>query len=234
MPAYKSRARWLTERWLAARRDQLLVHWQTLKGQLLPMQWPQRCGRMLQLPEGNLGAWKPSSGSSSAELLLLLERTPLLQRRWLAALLTAPCAGALTLVEAVERLQLDWRCQLDPLHSHREYAAQLVILARQLGLPAIAESAYLENEQQIRIAIDDLLFASLPMRLRAVLAGEYPPGNGSYLSWWHDRLLARAGVEGYGLEGLGADDWPEMPPSWMALGWLSSLRLDAEGGFQQK
>lgn len=228
MTAYKSRARWLTERWLAARRDQLLEHWEALKGQLLPAQWPQRCERMLQIPQGNLVDWQPRKGSSSAELALLLERTPLLQRRWLAVLLDAPCAGTLTLVEAVERLQLDWRSQLDPLHSHREYAAQLVILARQLDLPAVAESAYLENEQQIRAAIDQLLFASLPMRLRATLAGDYQPGNGSYLRWWHDRLLARAGVQGFSLEGLGPNDWPEMPPSWLALGWISSLRLDSD------
>ncbi|WP_022964188.1 hypothetical protein [Halopseudomonas pelagia] len=224
MTAYKSRVRWLTERWLAVRRDRLLLHWQALKTQLMPAPWPQRCERMLQIPEGNLGDWQPRSGSSSAELALLLERTALPQRRWLAALLDAPCAGVLTLVEAVERLQLDWRCQLDPLHSHREYAAQLVILARQLDLPAIAATAYLENEQQIRKAIDELLFTSLPMRLRAELAGEQI-GNGFYLSWWHDRLLARAGVINYTLEGLGADDWPEMPPSWLALAWIASLRV---------
>lgn len=225
MPAYKSRARWQAERWLLARRDRLLVHWQSLKGQLLPAKWPQRCERMLQIPEGNLGYWQPRSGSSSAELTLLLEDIPLLQRRWLATLLSAPCAGPLTLVEALERLQLDWRCQLDPLHSHREYAAQLAIVARQLDLPAIATSAYLENERQICTAIDQLLFASLPLRLRAVLANDHRPGSGSYLSWWHDRLLARAGASGYAMEGLGADDWPEMPPSWLALGWLASLRM---------
>lgn len=229
MPAYKSRARWLTERWLAARRDELLLHWEALKGQLLPAQWPQRCERMLQIPEGNLGDWQPRKGSSSAELAVLLGTTALLERRCLAALLGAPCSGPLALVESLERLQLDWRSQLDPLHSHREYAAQLVILARQLGLPAVTESAYLENEIQIRAAIDHLLFESLPMRLRAKLVGEYVPGSSHYLDWWHDRLLARAGAEGYALEGLGPDDWPEMPPSWLAFGWLARLRHDADG-----
>ncbi|MFO7705683.1 MAG: hypothetical protein R6V43_11225 [Halopseudomonas sp.] len=224
MTAYKR----LAERWLLARRDQLLLHWQELKVHLLPAQWPQCCARMLRIPEGNLGHWQPRSGSSSAELALLLERVPLLQRRWLAALLNARSAGALTLVEALERLQLDWRAQLDPLHSHREYAAQLVILARRLTLPDIAASAYLESEQQIRQAIDQRLFAALPLRLRAAMSHERPPGTGRYLNWWHDRLLAKAGATGFGLEGLGADDWPDMPPAWLALGWISGLRAPPE------
>lgn len=224
MTAYKR----LAERWLQARRDQLRLHWQELKVQLLPAQWPECCARMLRIPEGNLGHWQPRSGSSSAELALLLERVPLLQRRWLAALLNAPYAGALTLVEAVERLQLDWRSQLDPLHSHREYAAQLVILARRLDLPDIAASAYLESEQQIRQAIDQRLFAALPLRLRAAMSHERPPGTGYYLNWWHDRLLAKAGAAGYSLDGLGADDWPDMPPAWLALGWISRLRVPSE------
>lgn len=218
----------LAQRWLLARRDQLLLHWQELKVQLLPAQWPQCCARMLRIPEGNLGDWQPRSGSSSAELTLLLERVPLLQRRWLAALLNARSAGALTLVEALERLQLDWRTQLDPLHSHREYAAQLVILARRLNLPDIAASAYLESEQQIRQAIDQRLFAALPLRLRAAMSHERPPGTGYYLHWWQDRLLARAGAAGFSLEGLDADDWPDMPPAWLALGWISSLRAQPE------
>lgn len=224
MPAYKTRARWLTERWLSAQRERALHHWQSLKVQLLPDPWPQRCERLLRIPEGNLGDWQPRPGSSSAELALLLQPASLEQRRWLATLLDAPCAGALALVEAVERLQLDWRCQLDPLHSHREYASQLVILARQLGLPVIAASAYLENELQVSKAVEQLLFTSLPMRLRAELASE-PTGHGFYLKWWQERLLARAGVAAYSLAGLGADDWPELPPSWLALGWLASLRV---------
>lgn len=228
MTAYKSRTRWLAERWLIARRDQLAQHWQELKSQLLPAQWPQRCARLLQIPDGNIGDWQPRRGSSSAELVLMLEHTPLLERRWLAVLLDAPCAGVHTLVEAVERAQLDWRSQIDPLHSHREYADQLVILARQLDLPFVAASAYLENERQISPAIDELLFASLPLRLRANLANEQPPGTGFYLHWWHERLLARAGAEGFTLEGLGAEDWPEMPPAWLALGWLCSLRVKPE------
>lgn len=227
MTAYKGRARWLTERWLAARRDRLQQYWQTLRTQLLPATWPQRCERLLQIPDSDLGDWQPRTGSSSAELALLLEPVPLLQRRWLACMLDAPCAGAVTLVEAVERLQLDWRCQLDPLHSHREYAAQLVILARQLDLPAIAASAYLENEQQIGNAVDGLLFASLPMRLRAELAVE-PRGNNYFVSWWHDRLLARAGVVDCSLDGLGADDWPEIPPAWLALAWIGKLRFQPD------
>lgn len=224
MPVYKSRRRWLLERWLRARQDRLLQRWLELKTQLLPAQWPARCERMTRIPEGTLGDWQPRAASSSAELVLLLEGVPLRERRWLAALVDAPCAGSRTLVEYVERLQLNWRSQLDPLHSHREYAAQLVTLARQLSLPAVAESAYLDNEQQIRIAVDELLFASLPMRLRAQLLSQYAPGQGHYVLWWHDRLLARAAEPGYELAGLGPDDWPEMPASWLALAWLANLR----------
>jgi hypothetical protein len=143
----------------------------------------------------------------------------------LATLLDSPAAGARSLVEALERLQLDWRSQIDPLHSHREYARQLSILAARLDLPTVAEAAYLENEQQIHAAVDELLFASLPMRLRAELLNRYTPGSGHYIAWWHQRLLARAGEPEHDLEGLGADDWPEMPPAWLAIGWLCGLRL---------
>ena len=224
MSRYKSRRRWQLERWLGRRREQLQGHWETLQEQLLPASWPLRCERVQQLPEGNVSRWQPQPGSSSAELALLLTGLSLVQRQLLASLLDAPAAGALALVEAVERLQLGWRERLDPLHSHREYAAQLETLAQQLGLTAAARSAYLENEAKIFAAIDGLLFESLPLRLRAELANQLAPGKGDYLLWWQQRLLARARVPGYELAGLGADDWPEMPAAWFALGWICSLR----------
>lgn len=228
MTAYKSRTRWLFERWLKQRTTELGSRWERLKTQLLPADWPSRCERVKRVPEGDYGQWQPRAGSSSAELMLLLASVPLYQRRWLATLLDSPAAGARSLVEALERLQLDWRSQIDPLHSHREYARQLAILAAQLGLPPVAEAAYLENEQQIHAAVDELLFASLPMRLRAELLGRYSPGSGHYIAWWHKRLLARAGEPEHELEGIGADDWPEMPPAWLAIGWLCGLRLFAK------
>ncbi|MFN3578986.1 MAG: hypothetical protein ACK4VV_00765 [Pseudomonas sp.] len=229
MTSYKSRRRWLAERWLAEQRERLMAQARQLKTQLLPADWQTRCARMSLLVDSNIGGWQPRPGSSSAELAALLRSVPLVQRRWLASLLDAPSAGHLTLVEAVERAHLDWRSQLDPLHSHREYAAQLVILARQLKLPVVAQAAYLENEQQIFVAMDELLFASLPMRLRAQMVNRQPPGSGLYMAWWQDRLLARSGEADYTLEGLGDNDWPEMPPAWLALGWLCGLRLFAQG-----
>jgi len=199
--------------------------WQRLKQQLLPADWETRTARVGRVPEGDYGQWQPRPGSSSAELVLLLTQVPLHQRRWLATLLDAPAAGACSLVEALERLQLDWRSQIDPLHSHREYARQLAILAHRLQLPAVAETAYLDNERQIFAAVDELLFTSLPMRLRAELLKRYTPGDGHYMTWWHQRLLARAGEPDHPLDSLGAHDWPEMPPAWLAIGWLCGLRL---------
>lgn len=225
MTGYKSRRRWLFERWMNQRLALLDRRWQMLKQQFLPADWETRSARVNRIPEGDYGLWQPRPGSSSAELALLLASVPLHQRRWLATLLDAPAAGARCLVEAVERLQLDWRTQLDPLHSHREYARQLSVLAGRLGLPAAAEAAYLDNERQIFAAVDELLFASLPMRLRADLIKRYTPGDGHYMAWWNQRLLARAGEPGHELEGLGAHDWPEMPPAWLAVGWLCGLRL---------
>lgn len=227
MAGHKSRQRWLAERWLQAKWQELHLRWHALREQLTPADWPQRCQRLQQIPDGNLSDWQPRPGSSSAELVLLLEPLSLLQRQWLATLLDAPVAGVMTLVEAVERLHLDLRSQLDPLRSHREYAAQLVILARRLDLPSVAEAAYLENERQIFAALDHLLFASLPMRMRAGLAARHVPGSGAYVGWWQERLLARAGVSDLGLEGLGEHDWPDMPAAWVALGWLCGLRLCA-------
>ncbi|MEH6388608.1 hypothetical protein [Pseudomonas profundi] len=222
---HKSRQRWLMERWLAKRRQTLIKRWEALQNQLMPADWTARCARMMAIPDAEVSSWKPRPGSSSAELGLLVQALPLHQRRWLASLLDAPSAGANTLIEAIERLQLDWRVRLDPLHSHREYAAQLVVLARQLDLQPAAESAYLENEQKIYPAIDVLLFESLPLRLRTVMLERYPPGSGKYVGWWQDQLLARAGEPGSALDGLGENDWPELPAAWLALGWLCGLRL---------
>lgn len=225
MTGYKSRRRWLFERWLNKHIAELDRRWQLLKQQLLPADWEARSERAKRVPEGDYGHWKPRPGSSSAELALLLREVPLHQRRWLATLLDSHAAGANSLVEALERLQLDWRSQIDPLHSHREYARQLTILAGRLNLPTVAEAAYLDNERQIFSAVDELLFASLPMRLRAELVKRYTPGDGHYMAWWHQRLLARAGEPDNDLEGLGRHDWPEMPPAWLAIGWLCGLRV---------
>ena len=179
---------------------------------------------MLSIRDGEAGEWQPRPGSSSAELMLILRPLPVFQRRWLAALLDAPAAGPATLVEAIERLHLDWRSRLDPLHGHREYAVQLAILTRVLGLPVSAEAAYLENEHKLLPQIDQLLFESLPMRLRAVMLNHHQPGGGAYLSWWYARLLARAGEPGFELEGVGEHDWPDIPPAWVAIAWLCGLR----------
>ncbi len=230
MTVYKSRKRWLLERWLKRRSAGVASRWYKVKSELLPADWDARCQRVRRVPAGEVGTWQPRAGSSSAELALLLVSVPLTQRRWLATLLDAPAAGALTLVEAVERLQLDWRSQLDPLHSHREYARQLAILATQLGLPTAAEAAYLENEQQILATVDELLFTSLPMRLRAGLVSRHVPGNGYYMAWWQQRLLARVGEPGYQLDGLGPGDWPEMPARWLAIAWLCGLRVLTDSG----
>ena len=225
MGAYKSRRRWLAERWLAEKQAQLGARWDALREQLLPASWQRRMQRVAELSEQEAVNWQPQAGSSSAELLVWIARLPGFQRRWLAALLDAPSAGANTLLEAIERAQLDWRSQLNPLTTHRDYAAQLVILAAQMGLQPAAQAAYLENEQRIFSALDELLFASLPMRLRAQLAGQHATGNGFYLVWWYERLMARAGEPGFELLDIGAADWPDMPPAWLALGWLCGLRL---------
>lgn len=224
MSNYKSRRRWQLERWLERRKEQVQAHWLNLQEQLLPATWPARCERVQRLPEGSASRWQPQPGSSSAELTLLLEKLPLVQRQLLASLLDSPSAGAAALVEAVERLQLGWRERLDPLHSHREYAAQLETLAQLLELTPSARSAYLENERKIVPVIDRLLFESLPMRLRADMANQRLTGEGDYLVWWQQRLLARAGVPGHDLGGLGEHDWPDIPAAWFALGWICSLR----------
>lgn len=229
MASHKSRRRKI-ERWLDKRRQQLRGHRITLQEQLLPASWPARCQRVQQLPEASVSDWQPRPGSSSAELSLLLVSVPLVQRQLLGSLLDAPSADAVALVEAVERLQLGWRHRLDPLHSHREYAAQLETLAQLLELTPAARSAYLDNERQILPAIDVLLFESLPMSLRADMANRYAPGQGDYLLWWQQQLLARAGVPGHELDGLGEHDWPGMPAAWFALGWICSLRPVASQG----
>lgn len=231
MTQYRSRRRWQLERWLEQRKVQLSGRWLNLQEQLLPATWEARCQRAGQLPDGNASRWAPQSGSSSAELAMLLPSLPLEQRQLLASLLDAPSAGVMSLVEGVERLQMEWRQRLDPLHSHRDYAAQLESLAQLLALPAAARSAYLENEQQIFRAIDILLFESLPMCLRADMADRHVMGEGGCLLWWLQQLLARTGAPGYQLAGLGEHDWPDMPASWFALGWICGLRrLGAASG----
>ena len=37
--------------------------------------------------------------------------------------------------------------------------------------------------------------------------------------------MARAGEGNYDLAGAGVADWPDVPAAWVALGWLSGLRL---------
>ena len=224
MSKHRSRRRQL-ERWLDQRKQQLRGHQTTLQEQLLPASWPVRCQRVLQLPEGSASRWQPRPGSSSAELSLLLVNMPFVQRQLLGSLLDAPSVGAVALVEAVERLQLGWRQRLDPLHSHREYAAQLETLAQLLELTPAARSAYLDNERQIVPTIDMRLFESLPPRLRADMANRCAPGKGHYLVWWQQQLLARAGVPGHELGKLDEQHWPDMPAAWFALGWICSLRI---------
>lgn len=228
MPEYKSRRRWLTERWLRARRDQLLALAADLKQRLWPADWAMRCERMARLPDAESTSWQPAAGSSSAELLYWLQPLQSEQRRWLASLLDAPAAGSRTLLEALERQQFDWQARLDPLHSHRDYADQLRRLARMLGLPAVAASAYLENELQLRRAIDLLALESMPLRLRADWARQHVAGEGACIRWWQQQLLARAGLSPETVCVLQADDWPQLPPAWLAVGWLLSLR-HAEG-----
>ena len=229
MTSDRSSRRRQIERWLGRRRDQLLEQSANLQERWSPASWVLRCERAQQLPDDNVGRWQPRSGSSSAELALLLMRVPLVQRQLLGSLLDAPAAGATALVEAVERLQLGWRHRLDPLHSHREYAAQLETLAQLLELTPAARSAYLDNERQIIPAIDMRLFESLPLRLRAEMANRYTPGKGGYLAWWQQQLLARAGVPGLEAGELGEQDWPDVPAAWFALGWLCSLRVRDAG-----
>ena len=219
---HKSRARWLAERWVRERASDIDTRWQRLQQQLLPASWPTRCERMHRLPDGDLSAWQPADGSSSAELLILLRKLPLAERRWLGALLDAATVGAATLVEAVERLQLDWWARLDPLHAHREYAEQLAALAEQLGLERAATAAYLENEPKLASEIDRRLFESLPMRLRMELSNQAQPGTGFYIRWWHEQLFERGGASG--LTVWNENDWPDMPASWLALGWICALR----------
>lgn len=219
---HKSRARWLAERWVRERASDLGARWDTLQQQLLPAGWPTRCERMHTLPDGDLSAWQPAEGSSSAELLILLRKLPLGERRWLGALLDASTVGAATLVEAVERLQLDWWARLDPLHAHRQYAEQLAALAEQLGLERAATAAYLENEPKLAREVDRLLFESLPMRLRMDMSNEAQPGTGFYLRWWYQQLTDRSDASKP--TALGQNDWPEMPASWLALGWICALR----------
>lgn len=223
---FKSRPRWLIERWVKARTEALAEHWSALRKQLVPADWPTRCARMRTVADAEFSDWKPAPGSSSAELLMVLRALPLHERRWLAVLIDAPAAGAATLVEAVERLQLDWRARLDPLHTHRQYAEQLSTLAQALGLPSAAPSAYLDNERKIVPRIDELLFESLPMRLRTVMANDMEPGRGGYLLWWYERLLAYDSEQRMTPGGAGRDDWPDIPAAWLGLGWIAHLRAN--------
>ena len=229
MTSDRSSRRRQIERWLGRRKDQLLEQSVNLQERLSPASWALRCERAQQLPDDSVGRWQPRSGSSSAELYLLLMRVPLVERQLLGSLLDAPAAGAMALVEALERLQLGWRHRLDPLHSHREYAAQLETLVRLLELTPAARSAYLDNERQIVPAIDMRLFESLPLRLRAEMANRHTPGKGGYLAWWQQQLLARAGVPGHESGERDEQNWPDMPAAWFALGWICSLRVRDAG-----
>ncbi|SDR90651.1 hypothetical protein SAMN05216271_0702 [Halopseudomonas sabulinigri] len=225
MTGYKSRRRWLAERWLAERKAVFDKKWGRFQQQFVSPAWPERMAAVQLIPDGEVSGWQPAPGSSSAELRLWVDKLPLFQRRWLAALLGAPRAGSNTLIDAIERQQLDWRSQLNPLKSHRDYANQLAILANEMGCDAAAPSAYLENEKRIFVALDELLFGSLPMRLRSSLANEHRTGHGFYVVWWYERLMARAGMPDFELTDLSDVDWPDMPPAWLALGWLCGLRL---------
>ncbi|MEH6566059.1 MAG: hypothetical protein V7756_12095 [Halopseudomonas sp.] len=227
MTGYKSRRRWLAERWLAERKAVLEQKWDVFQQQFVAPGWPERMARVAQVADGEVSGWHPRAGSSSAELGIWIARLPLYQRRWLAALLDAPLAGSNTLIEIIERQQLDWRSQLNPLKSHREYAQQLTVLAREMGCEVAAEAAYLDNEKRIFVALDELLFASLPMRLRGQLANQHRTGQGYYVVWWYERLMARAGETGFELTDLSDVDWPDMPPAWLAIGWLCGLRLQS-------
>ncbi|SDT98535.1 hypothetical protein [Halopseudomonas salegens] len=225
MSKYKSRRRWLMERWLRDRVDQAGHRAQVLWDQLRPASWAARCARLPHVAAHEVSQWRPEPGSSNAELLILLQPLPLIQRRWLAVLVDAPSAAPCTLLEAIARLQLDWEQRITPWKTHYDYAEQLHHLGRLLDIPVAAASAYLDNEKRIFAAIDQRLFESLPLRLRGPMANRLQPGHGGYLGWWQERLLARAGEAGYELADLGEDDWPELPASWYALGWLSGLRL---------
>jgi len=225
MTGYKSRRRWLAERWLAERKVVLDKKWDKFQQQFVAPEWPERMAMAAQIPDGEVSGWQPVAGSSSAELRIWIDQLPLFQRRWLAALLGTPRAGSNTLIEAVERLQLDWRSQINPMKSHRDYAVQLAVLASQMGCEVAAPTAYLDNERRIFIALDELLFASLPMRLRSKLASQHRTGQGFYIVWWYERLMARAGEPDFEMTDLSDADWPDMPPAWLALGWLCGLRL---------
>lgn len=225
MSKYKSRRRWLLERWLRQQADQVGVHAQNLWEQLRPANWQARCTRLPEVATHEITQWRPEPGSSNAELLILLQPLPELQRRWLAVLVDAPSAAPNTLLEAIARLQLDWAQRVTPWQTHYDYAEQLRHLCSMLDVPAVATSAYLDNEKRVFAAIDQRLFESLPLRLRGPLANQLQPGQGGYLGWWQERMYARAGMPGYDLAGLGPDDWPDIPAAWYALGWLSGLRL---------
>lgn len=225
MGKFKSRRRWLLERWMRQQADQLGAQANQLWDQLRPASWQARCERLPRVASHEISQWQPQPGSSNAELLMLLQPLPQLQRQWLAVLVDAPSAAPNTLLEAIARLQLDWTQRITPWQTHYDYAEQLHHLCALLDIPLAATSAYLDNEKRLLAAIDQRLFASLPLRLRGPLANEIKPGQGGYLGWWQQRMYARAGVPGYDLAGLGADDWPEIPAAWFALGWLSGLRL---------
>lgn len=227
MTRFKSRRRWLLARWMKGRVEQLQALAADLRRRFLPADWARRCEVMATLGEQELTDWKPRPGSSSAELLHWLQPLQPAQRMLLASLLDAPSAGPRTLLEAIKRLQLDWQARLDPLHSHRDYAEQLERLASLLGLAPAARSAYLENEQQLRGALDLLALESMPLRLRSQWATRHQAGVGQCLLWWQGQLLAKAGLAPETTCLLGVNDWPQMPSGWFALGWISCLRHTA-------
>lgn len=221
MTNFLPRKRRQLERWFNRQKGKLDEHWADLRDQLTPDSWDELCQRMSGLPEGNMPGWKPQAGSSSAELALLLQSLPLRERQLLAGLLRAPAAGPLTLVEAIERLELEWKQKLDPLSSHRQYAAQLESLVTLLGLVPSARAAYLENEKKVLSGVDQRLFEGLPLSTRSHMANQYEPGSGAYLSWWYDRLQTRASTV---LDEYDDGDWPDIPPAWFALAWICNVR----------
>lgn len=224
MTKFLPRKRRQLERWFYQTKDQLDAHWKGLRDPLPVDTWDGLCQRMVDIPEGNLSDWKPRAGSSSAELAFLLRSRPLAERQLLAGLLGASAAGPLTLVEAVEQLELEWKQKLNPLNNHRQYAAQLESLVALLGLTPAARSAYLENEKKVLAGVDQRLFEGLPVPQRSHMANQYQAGSGAYLVWWYDRVQARVGAVEAPESECGSGQWPDIPPAWFALAWICYVR----------
>ena len=72
MGVYKSRRRWLAERWVAGKQAELGARWDALREQLLPASWPRRMQRVAELSEGETVSWQPRAGSSQGFLCAFL------------------------------------------------------------------------------------------------------------------------------------------------------------------